>query len=147
MKLELIIGSARTVCFSIPNLPTGVTVSTALFMVKRRLFDDDGDALIYKVATSTASDMGRIVNSGPDAEVEFYLGSDDTAELDWRVGYVYAMKVLLSNGEPYSPDDARGPVTVHNYGVSMTTISPSLSADVMEANADFGAHTYEAQPL
>jgi hypothetical protein len=119
MRITLVISSAKTLEFTVPDLPSGVTVSSATFMIKETLATLDADALVEKNVGAVATNDGQVVNSGSNgtARLRFEILHSDLADLSWKVVYVYAIKCILSNGRAYSPLDGVGTVHLRNAGV------------------------------
>lgn len=92
---------------TIAAVPTGITIVTAWFMVKRKFTDTDLEALISKTITSTNTvNVGWIEDQGSDGTglIRFYLTQTETALLTPLSEYQYSIKIALSNDKVNTPE-------------------------------------------
>src|SRR4051812_38881605 len=89
----------------IDNVPSGQTITSARFMVKAGLYDDDSAAVISKFITISAGADGQVTDDGSagTGKVKFIIGNDDCDGLDTTKLYISAVKVYLSDGMDYQP--------------------------------------------
>jgi len=89
-------------------IPSGTTITSAWFMVKRSVLDLDSEALIDKSITSiTVSGVGVIYDTGVSdarALLLFWLTTTDTNILTPFSEYQYSIKVQLSTNKVYTPE-------------------------------------------
>lgn len=92
---------------TIQSIPTGITLDTAWFMVKRRFEDADADALISKtITTINTVNVGWIEDTGADGTglLRFYITQNETALLTPLSEYQYSIKIKLSNDKVNTPE-------------------------------------------
>lgn len=95
---------------TIQEIPLGLTVTTAWFMVKRKYSDTDSQAIITKTITSVdTSGVGWIEDAGADGEalIHFYLVPAETSLLTALSEYPYSIKVKFNNGKVNTPETGK----------------------------------------
>jgi hypothetical protein len=99
---DFAVGDDFDVIRLVTDVPAGVTIAKAWFMVKARLNDTDGSAVITKeITTSAVEGTGQIADDGDSdgaGELVFQLRTAETEDLVASKRYHYGIKVLLSNG-------------------------------------------------
>lgn len=87
-------------------IPSGAILQTAWFTVKKKFTDDDANAIISKIATSTQTSGGWIEDTGADGTglVHFYLTPSETGLLVPYSEYPYSIKTKLVSGIVTTPE-------------------------------------------
>lgn len=92
------------------TITVGAAVQTAWLTIKNKPGDTDENAVVQKeVTTDLVDNVGQIVAAGDgdtDAEVVFFLTSENTAELHKRLFY-YDIQVETADGAKYTPEQGR----------------------------------------
>lgn len=113
-KLILTRGSSTSYDCTVNDVPDGVTLAKAIFMVKAALTDVDESALITKEIFPGATDDGQILDTGADGIglLRFVLDNDDVDAIATGTLYISGVKVILSNGYAHDVDELTVPVRV-----------------------------------
>lgn len=108
---------------TIDSIPSGTSLDTAWFMVKRKYSDPDADALITKTITSAiASGEGVINDNGINdgmGQLSFYLSTTETGLLTPLSEYPFTIKLKLNNGKVGTPE---GGVIIANPAVKQGNV-------------------------
>lgn len=90
---------------TVTAIPSGLLITTAEFMVKKRYSDADDSAIISKLATTVfQSTIGWVEDTGADTSglIHFYLTPDDTSLLVGYSEYPYSIRIVFNNGNVYT---------------------------------------------
>ena len=130
-NLNLRLNSTAEFVVPIIDVPTGLTIVSAIMVVKNSLDDPDSASLITKNITTTQSASGIIYNlttgtgqpptgSLGTAELHFdFTNTDATgANLLTTTFYLWAVKITFSNGANIVPPTACGRVSVLSAGIT-----------------------------
>lgn len=104
---DFVSGDSLEIERTVSGVPTGQSILTAWFTVKKRLTDADIAAVIQKVITSiNDNNVGVILDSGSSgtATIVFYLLPEDTTQLIPLVEYYYDIQVMTDVGDIYTPE-------------------------------------------
>lgn len=95
-----VIGDSLRVQLALSDMPTGKTISSAVFYLKEEQSDADGSALVTKNITSSITTAGQISDVGTDetGAVYFDLSALDTAALLPQYYYWYLIRLTCSDG-------------------------------------------------
>lgn len=120
VRIDLYKKSAKTLRFTIVEVPDGRTVDDAVWMLKSLPGDEDFDSHISKSVTASVADSGQITDIGATgtATVEIEIDEDDMDGLDvyenTRNTYVGGLKVTLDNGKEYIVPGTISEVRIHD---------------------------------
>lgn len=92
---------------TITAVPSGQTISSAWFTIKRNYSDLDVDAIVQKLITPTLQvTIGQIDDTGGDGtgHLIFFLSPAETILLTPLSDYKYDIQVQLSNNKIYTPE-------------------------------------------
>lgn len=104
---DFVIGDDFTIERTITLVPSGQTLSTGWFTVKRKVTDTDAQAVFQKIITSSlVAGTGHIDDTGADGtgHIIFYLTADNTALLTPNSSYFFDIQIKLSGGAISTPE-------------------------------------------
>lgn len=116
--------SVKQIRITVPDVPSGLTMTKAYLMVKNNWTDADNSAIVSLSITSSPTASGQITDTGADGTgtLEFVIGATALdAITDLSKTYYTAVKVILSNGSAYLLPNSLMPTKVHSHAISATS--------------------------
>ena len=100
--------SDKTITYSLPGVPTGQTITKAIWMLKHQETDADADAIVTIEAEAQGGSPGDLIDTGASGtgKARFLISK---ARMDGKAAAIYfiAVKVVLANGSAYEVPTSR----------------------------------------
>lgn len=122
--LTLYKNSVKQIKITVPDVPSGLTMTKAYLMVKNTWTDSDGSAVVSLTITASPTASGQITDTGADGTgtLEFVIGTTAlNAITDLSKTYYTAVKVILSNGSAYLLPNSLMPTKIHSPAIAATS--------------------------
>lgn len=122
--LSLYKNSVKQIKITVPDVPSGLTMTKAYLMVKNTWTDSDASAVVSLTITSSPTASGQITDTGADGTgtLEFVIGATAlNAITDLTKTYYTAVKVILSNGSAYLLPNSLMPTKIHSPAITATS--------------------------